>query len=129
MAASRLGAVVTLLPSEAKADDLAYYFQESSTVLVFSDDEALGEVRRAFRTVRMPESRILSLTLSGIRHLVGRSHSVVEAWKPVDGSASTCAFLGFTSGTTGKAKAVRIIHLVHEIMGPRSMRVAENRQT
>ena len=116
MAANRLGAIVTLLPCEAKSQDLAYYFRESSTRLVFSDDEALGHVQEACKSAQLHESRIFPLTKAGISNLVGRGHVKVNAWTPTDRASTTCAFLAFTSGTTGKPKAVRVSD-DHDLIG------------
>lgn len=124
MAASRLGAVVTLLPPDAGEDDLAYFFGESSTVLVFADAEALGRVTKSCS--KLPKdaggsTKIVTLDGIGSRQspslkwLVNWAQSsstssdqplTNDSWKPADGGRSTCAFLAFTSGTTGKPKAV-----------------------
>lgn len=117
-AAGRLGAVVTTLPYEANAKDLAFFFQASSTTIVFTNASALGQVREACQTAGLADDRIILLDdpprgEASIQGLVEHGKALgpaefIEEWKPAENTPSACAFLSFTSGTTGRPKAVRI---------------------
>lgn len=117
-AAGRLGAVVTTLPYEANAKDLAFFFQASSTTIVFTNAGALGQVREACQTVGLADDRIILLDdpprgEASIQRLIEHGKALgpaefIEEWKPAENTTSACAFLSFTSGTTGRPKAVRI---------------------
>ncbi|KAH7012946.1 hypothetical protein EDB80DRAFT_638627 [Ilyonectria destructans] len=119
-AAGRLGAVVTTLPYEANAKDLAFFFQASSTTIVFTNASALGQVREACQTVGLADDRIILLDdppqrEPSIQGLIEHGQALgpsefIEEWRPVENTTSACAFLSFTSGTTGRPKAVMISH-------------------
>ncbi|KAH7161513.1 hypothetical protein EDB81DRAFT_839833 [Dactylonectria macrodidyma] len=120
LSVSRLGGVVTLLPPEAKSADLAYYFESSRSVLIFADTESMDQVRQASQSINIPESRIISLDgssdeTSSLHQLIARGNDLipdhfVEPWKPLHQATSPCGFLCFSSGTTGRSKAVMISH-------------------
>lgn len=116
LSVNRLGGVVTVLPPEAKSADLAYYLEASRSVLVFTDAEAMDQVRNACQSLKIPISHIISLDGSrdeahSFQQLAARGNSLlsdhfVDPWKPPRQATSPCAFLCFSSGTTGKSKAV-----------------------
>lgn len=118
-AASRLNAVLTLLPPETSNQDLIHYLRASRAKVVFADSSALAQVRTACGKVGLADERAILTdegTNSGDRKTL---KSLVESGKPlgsatlrraatglVGSAASTCAFLSFSSGTTGQPKAV-----------------------
>lgn len=119
LAASRLGAVVTCLPPDAKKQDLCYFFEASHTILVFADKEASAQVHAACRDLNIGDDRMIVLDgrpeePSSLRNVIERGKaSKSQVSEPVRGtsgmSGSQCAFLSFSSGTTGKPKAVSIV--------------------
>lgn len=119
LAASRLGAVVTCLPPDAKQQDLCYFFEVSHTVLIFADKEASAQVHAACRDLNIGDDRVILLDghseePSSLRNVIQRGKaSKSQVSEPVRGtsgiSGSQCAFLSFSSGTTGKPKAVSIV--------------------
>lgn len=125
LAASRLGAIVTCLPPEAKSKDLCYFFETSRTSLVFSDKEALEEVKRACQMQGIAENRVLLLggyddSPGSLKNLVKRgkslsSQGIQPPWKGNKLSGSQCGFLSFSSGTTGKPKAVCFLSLSNRL--------------
>lgn len=117
--------VVTCLPPESHPEDLAGYFETAGVVLCFTDGETVGKVREAARIVGLGREKVVMLEEewerkeATVNDLIKEGESMVEMgqtvkeWKPEKRADETCAFLCFSSGTTGKPKAVRIlIHLL-----------------
>lgn len=116
LAASRLGAVVTLLPPGSMKDDLIYFLGTSKTALVFTDTAAADEVKTARKPIGLSPRNILRLDGSkgeenSLQNLRQRGESLypssyTTSWEPRYTEKSPCAFLSWSSGTTGKPKAV-----------------------
>ncbi|TXB95814.1 hypothetical protein FocTR4_00016501 [Fusarium oxysporum f. sp. cubense] len=116
LAASRLGAVVTLLPPGSMRDDLMYFLGTSKTALVFTDEGTVDEVTAACKAIGLSAKNILRFDGSkdetnSLQNLRQRGESLypssyTKSWEPKYYEASPCAFLSWSSGTTGKPKAV-----------------------
>lgn len=87
-------------------------------VLAFADSETVGNVRKAAKLVGVGREKVVMLEEMWedgemtVKELVkegeqmGKMDQTVHEWKPEKRADETCAFLCFSSGTTGKPKAV-----------------------
>lgn len=114
-ASVRLRATVVPIPSVAMEEDLAYLLETSSTRLVFVEPNLMDIVKRACEILGSTSISIILLDRSSAdvptlglliqrgRALRGRAARLLE---PANERQLARAFLCFTSGTTGKPKAV-----------------------
>jgi long-subunit acyl-CoA synthetase (AMP-forming) len=97
-------------------DDLVYFLHTSKTTLVFTDEGAMGEVTAACKAIGISAKNVLRLDgtkneINSVQNFQQRGESLypssyTQSWGPRYNEASPCAFLSWSSGTTGKPKAV-----------------------
>ncbi|KAF8120501.1 hypothetical protein EV363DRAFT_1189378, partial [Boletus edulis] len=123
-AAHRLGAIVFGANTLFTPDELAYQIQAIRASVIITHSEALPVALSACRTTMLPAHRIILFNVDGASY---DAHTTVQDVRVIDegltststfqervlqpGEAKTkVAFLNFSSGTTGKPKAIAIPH-------------------
>ncbi|KAF9502465.1 phenylacetyl-CoA ligase [Pleurotus eryngii] len=119
-AAHRLGATVSTANPSYTADELVYQLQISGSTIIFAHPGSLGIAAEAATMAGIPQDRVIVLDSApgspyktvpemikfGLRQPV----SFVERRLKAGEAKTKLAFLCFSSGTTGKPKAVAISH-------------------
>ncbi|KAF9502460.1 phenylacetyl-CoA ligase [Pleurotus eryngii] len=119
-----LGAIITPANPGYTADELVHQLRTTKATLIFVHSDALGTVLTAARRARIPEDRIVLLHnpqkpivphgAENVNDLVtfglGHDTKYMEKRFKKGESKRHLAFLSFSSGTTGKPKAVSIPH-------------------
>ncbi|KAJ7601056.1 hypothetical protein C8J56DRAFT_911988 [Mycena floridula] len=120
-AAHRLGAVITGANPDFASNELQYQMESSKACLVLAHPESLTVATSAARAAGISLDRIVLFNVQGqtkhpkyptIEKLVWQGLSLQPQFVEPDIDARTkLAFLSYSSGTTGKPKAVAIPHI------------------
>ncbi|KAH0832171.1 hypothetical protein J3R83DRAFT_13084 [Lanmaoa asiatica] len=119
-ATHRLGGVVSGANPAYTADELLYQMQTTSATLVITHPVSLSTAVSAARRAGLPETRVVVFgevpgsTCTTVEALIQEGLRIDRCFvepklKPGE-AKSKIAFLNFSSGTTGKSKAVAISH-------------------
>ncbi|KAF4577045.1 hypothetical protein EYR36_005032 [Pleurotus pulmonarius] len=123
-AVHRIGGVISGANPDFTVDELTYQLEatKATFMFVYSDTQAIGTAVAAARRVNIPPSRIVlfgpaselspeSATIDALARegLISKDTFVERRLAPGEGKTKL-AFLSFSSGTTGKPKAVAIPH-------------------
>lgn len=118
-AAHRLGAVVSGANPDYSSEELVYQIQVAKASLAFVHPEALEVARTAAQSADLLPERIIlfnvgnpTSTHTSIEELVQEGLKLKPQFiEPKIDARTKLAFLSFSSGTTGKPKAVAIPHV------------------
>ncbi|KAI9462217.1 hypothetical protein HD554DRAFT_2206554 [Boletus coccyginus] len=105
-ATHRLGGIVSGANPAYTPDELLHQIQATSAVLVITHPVCLRTAVSAARQAGVPDTRVVALIQEGLR----MDRCFVERKLKPGEARSKIALLNFSSGTTGKPKAVAIPH-------------------
>ncbi|RAH59058.1 acetyl-CoA synthetase-like protein [Aspergillus piperis CBS 112811] len=140
MAIVRAGGIVAGASPAHGADELAYLLRSSSAKLIFTIPSCLSKVMRSANSIGIPHARVFLLegrhgSQSTLQDCIdiGRSYGPggqEGSFKILDGSSNrdSCGYLNFSSGTTGRPKAVMLSHhnIIAQCMQARQTSDIEN---